>query len=79
MSTPFLRHSSSDFWSWDWKNWRDDHCPVPDSEEEPIVLSEVSERLIGFDNELIDVNAEILSFCNELGISPPFKIEEDGE
>ncbi len=48
-------------------------------EETEIVLSEVSERLIGFDNDLADVNTEILTFCNELGIAPPFKIEEDGE
>jgi len=48
-------------------------------EEEEIVLSEVSERLIGLDNELATVNAEILDFCSELGIAPPFKINEDGK
>jgi type I restriction enzyme M protein len=48
-------------------------------EEAEIVLSEVSERLIGFDNDLATVNTEILTFCNELGIAPPFKIDEDGE
>ena len=46
-------------------------------EEEEIVLSEVSERLIGLDNDLADVNTEILAFCNELGISPPFKVEDE--
>jgi type I restriction enzyme M protein len=48
-------------------------------EEAEIVLSEVSERLIGFDNDLADVNTDILAFCNELGITPPFKVEEDGK
>jgi type I restriction enzyme M protein len=48
-------------------------------EEAEIVLSEVTERLIGFDNDLTTVNTEILSFCNELGIAPPFKVEEDGK
>jgi type I restriction enzyme M protein len=48
-------------------------------EETEIVLSEVSERLIGFDNDLANVNTEILIFCNELGIAPPFKIDENGE
>ncbi|GAO27748.1 type I restriction-modification system subunit M [Geofilum rubicundum] len=48
-------------------------------EETEIDLGEVSERLIGFDNELEEVNAEIIGFCYELGIVPPFKVEEDGE
>ncbi len=48
-------------------------------EEEDINLKEVAERIISFDNELGEVNAEILGFCKELGIVPPFKNEEDGE
>jgi type I restriction enzyme M protein len=40
---------------------------------------EVSERLVGYDNDLEEVNNEIFSFCSELGIVPPFKVEEDGE
>ncbi len=44
-----------------------------------IVLSEVTERLIKYDNDLEEVNSEIIGFCNELGIDPPFKVEEDGE
>ncbi|MFL1013618.1 type I restriction-modification system subunit M [Flavisericum labens] len=48
-------------------------------EEEPIDLAEVSERLVGYDNDLEDVNNEIIGFCSELGIVPPFKVEEDGE
>ena len=44
-------------------------------EEDPIDLNEVAERLIGFDNDLENVNNEIVEFCNELGIGPPFKIE----
>ncbi len=48
-------------------------------EEAEIDLAEVSERLIGLDNELKAVNAEILGFCNELGLVPPFKINEDGK
>jgi len=48
-------------------------------EETEIDLGKVSERLIGFDNELEDVNAEIIGFCNELDIVPPFKVKEDGE
>jgi len=43
-------------------------------EEEPIDLNEVAERLITFDNELEEVNNEIVDFCNELGIVPPFKL-----
>ncbi len=43
-------------------------------EEAEIDLQEVSERLIGLDNELKDINAEILGFCKELDIVPPFKI-----
>ena len=45
-------------------------------EEEEIILEDVSKRLIGFDNDLEDVNAEIIDFCNELGIVPPFKVED---
>jgi type I restriction enzyme M protein len=48
-------------------------------EEEEIDLREVSERLIDLDKELTSVNTEILNFCNELGITPPFKIQEDGK
>jgi len=48
-------------------------------EEAEIVLSKVSERLIDLDNDLATVNTEILAFCNELGIAPPFKMEEDGK
>lgn len=47
--------------------------------EEDINLDEVSERLITLDNDLSNVNAEIKGFCNELGIVPPFKVDEDGE
>ncbi|QFZ53832.1 type I restriction-modification system subunit M [Oceanihabitans sp. IOP_32] len=48
-------------------------------EEEPIDLTEVSERLVGYDNGLKEVNKEIAGFCDELGIVPPFKVEENGE
>ena len=48
-------------------------------EEEEIDLNIVSERLISIDNDLNDVNELIANYCNELGIVPPFKIEEDGE
>lgn len=48
-------------------------------EEEPIDLAEVSERLVGYDDDLEEVNIEIVGFCNDLGIVPPFKVEEDGE
>lgn len=48
-------------------------------EEDKINLDEVAERLIAYDNELIDVNTKIVDFCNELGIVPPFKVLEDGE
>ncbi len=48
-------------------------------EEEEIVLEDVSKRLIGIDNDLADVNNEIIGFCSELGIVPPFKVEEDGK
>lgn len=48
-------------------------------EEADIVLREVTERLINYDNDLENVNTEIVRFCNDLGILPPFKIEEDGE
>jgi type I restriction enzyme M protein len=45
-------------------------------EEEPIDLNQVAEHLITFDNELEDINNEIIGFCNELGIVPPFKVED---
>lgn len=48
-------------------------------EEEPIDLAEVAQRLIGYENDLEEVNKEIVGFCNELGIAPPFKVEGDGE
>ncbi|WP_461629435.1 type I restriction-modification system subunit M [Labilibaculum euxinus] len=48
-------------------------------EEEEINLNRVAERIVEIDDELTDVNADILSFCNELGIVPPFKIDKDGE
>lgn len=48
-------------------------------EEEDIDLSKVAERLITFDDDLSEVNKEIVDFCNELGIAPPFKVEVDGE
>ncbi|WP_335965531.1 type I restriction-modification system subunit M [Galbibacter sp. PAP.153] len=48
-------------------------------EEADIVLNEVTERLIKYDGDLEEVNSEIISFCNDLGILPPFKVEEDGE
>ncbi len=48
-------------------------------EEEPINLNEVSKRLITIDDDLEVVNAEIIGFCYELGIVPPFKVEEDRE
>ncbi len=44
-------------------------------EEEPIDLNMVAERLVGYDKALVDVNADILGYCEELGITPPFKIE----
>jgi len=44
-------------------------------EEESIDLNAVAERLIEFDNELEDVNREIIGFCNELNIVPPFKVK----
>ena len=44
-------------------------------EEEPIDLNEIAEHMIAFDNELKDVNREIIGFCNELNIVPPFKVE----
>lgn len=48
-------------------------------EEEPIDLAEVSQQLAEYDEELKIVNDTILGFCNELGIAPPFKMEEDGK
>jgi len=48
-------------------------------EEEPIDLEEVSQRLISIDNDLEAVNNELVGFCNELGVQPPFKVLEDGE
>ena len=48
-------------------------------EEADINLNEVAERLITYDNDLEEVNSEIIDFCSELGIVPPFKIKEDGE
>jgi len=48
-------------------------------EEEPIDLAEVSKNLIALDDDLTVVNNEILAFCNELGIAPPFKVDEDGK
>jgi type I restriction enzyme M protein len=44
-------------------------------EEEPIDLNEVAERLIAIDDELIKTNNEIVGFCDELDIVPPFKVE----
>jgi type I restriction enzyme M protein len=43
-------------------------------EEEPIDLNEVAERLITIDDELIKINNEIVGFCDELDIVPPFKV-----
>ncbi len=48
-------------------------------EEDEIDLQEVSKRLISIDDDLNDVNELITNFCSELGIVPPFKVEEDGE
>jgi type I restriction enzyme M protein len=45
-------------------------------EEVEIDLNEVAERLINLNNDLEDVNNEIVDFCNELGIVPPFKVEK---
>lgn len=48
-------------------------------EEDDINLNEVAERIVTIDNELDNVNNEIFGFCNELGIVPPFKVENNGE
>jgi type I restriction enzyme M protein len=45
-------------------------------EEEPIDLNAVASELIKLDDNLEDVNSEIIGFCNELGIVPPFKVED---
>jgi len=39
-------------------------------------LEDVSAKIIAIDNDLEDVNSEIVRFCNELGIVPPFKVED---
>lgn len=41
--------------------------------EEEIDLANVAGTLVELDNEIEDVNNEIVDFCNELGIVPPFK------
>jgi len=46
---------------------------------EEININEVAEKIISIDNELVEVNNQILGYCNELGIVPPFKVDEDGE
>ncbi len=43
-------------------------------EEEEIILDEVAERIGRIDEELSEVNKEIIGFCDELGIVPPFKV-----
>jgi len=48
-------------------------------EEEEIKLDEVAAKIINIDEDLDVVNTEILGFCNELGIVPPFKVDEDGK
>ncbi len=48
-------------------------------EEEPIDLDAVASELTKLDDELAEVNSEIIGFCNELGIVPPFKVNKDGE
>ena len=48
-------------------------------EEEPIELNQVASELAELDNELEEVNSDIVEFCHELGIVPPFKIAKDGE
>jgi type I restriction enzyme M protein len=47
--------------------------------EEEINLGEIAEKLITYDNDLVEVNSEIIDFCIELDIVPPFKVEKDGE
>ena len=41
-------------------------------EEEPVDLSEVSEKLIALDKDMGDTNEVIAGFCEELGIKAPF-------
>ncbi|WP_282036196.1 type I restriction-modification system subunit M [Saccharicrinis aurantiacus] len=48
-------------------------------EEEKIKLDEVATNLSTIDDELDAVNNEILAFCNELNIVPPFKVNKDGK
>jgi len=45
-------------------------------EEEPINLDVVASELVELDDELEDVNSEIIDFCSELGIVPPFKVNK---
>jgi len=46
-------------------------------EEEPVDLAKVSQELIEVAEDLEVTNQEIASYCKELGIAPPFKMEED--
>jgi type I restriction enzyme M protein len=43
-------------------------------EEEAIDLAEVAKQLANNDEEMEKTDSEILGFCNELGIDPPFKV-----
>lgn len=45
-------------------------------EEEAIDLAEVAKQLANNDDEMLKTDSEILGFCNELGIDPPFKVNE---
>lgn len=48
-------------------------------EDADIDLDLVAGRIVAIDDELACVNQEILGFCQELGIVPPFKVGQDGE
>lgn len=48
-------------------------------EEAEIDITEVANNIHAIDDELTAVNKDILSFCNELGIVPPFKMEKNGK
>ena len=48
-------------------------------EEEPIDLNAVAKNIVELDDELEEVNKEIAGYCAELGIVPPFKVENDGK
>jgi len=47
-------------------------------EEIEIELDKVADSIGNIDEELSEVNKEIIGFCDELGIVPPFKIADNG-